>query len=85
MEDFDRSMAIDMLEDALQAVADPVGRGIATGLCSAFYLCGIIESADWEDYHQRILMGSHAVDAPPPAVPSRRARSSPAPATPATN
>jgi hypothetical protein len=48
-------MAIDMIDDALQAVGDPVGRGICIGLCSAFYLCGMLEPADWEKYQERIL------------------------------
>ncbi len=53
-------MAIDMIEDALEAQGNPIGRGIAAGLCSAFYLCGVIDSAEWEGYQKRILEGHGA-------------------------
>ncbi len=52
---FDKNMALDMIEDALEAQSNPIGRGIAAGLCSAFYLCGVIDSAEWEGFQKRIL------------------------------
>lgn len=57
MDNFDKTKAIDMIEDALKAREDPIGRGIAVGLCSAFYVCGVIDSAEWEGYQQRFLDG----------------------------
>jgi hypothetical protein len=60
LDHFDKSMAIDMIEDALEAQGNPIGRGIAAGLCSAFYLCGVIDSAEWEGYQRRILEGHGA-------------------------
>lgn len=51
-------MAIDMIEDALGVQDSPIGRGIAAGLCSAFYLCGVIEPEEWERFQKRILKGS---------------------------
>ncbi len=59
MEHFDKSMAIDMIEDALSAQANPIGRGIAAGLCSAFYLCGVIDTEEWEGFQRRILESHH--------------------------
>jgi hypothetical protein len=55
LEHFDKYMAIDMIEDALQSQGGPVGHGIATGLCSAFYLCGVLDTAEWETLQRRIL------------------------------
>ena len=63
MEHFDKNMAAEMIEDALQAVSDPIGRGIAVGLCSAFYLCGMIEKPDWEKY-QKCMPPPHASSTP---------------------
>jgi hypothetical protein len=57
LDNFDKSKAIDMIEDALKARDDPIGRGIAVGLCSAFYVCGMLDSAEWEGYQQRLLDG----------------------------
>ncbi len=55
MEPFDKHMAMDMIEDALNAPDSPTGRGIAAGLCSAFHLCGLIDSREWEDFQKRLL------------------------------
>jgi hypothetical protein len=51
---FNKAMALDTLEDALTAVNEPHGRGHATGLCGAFYMCGLLSKTEWEAFLQRI-------------------------------
>lgn len=63
LEQFDKYMAMDMIEDALSALDSPVGRGIAAGLCSAFYACGVIDTEEWEGFQKRLL-GRHDVCGP---------------------
>jgi len=84
LKQFDSSMAIDILEDALQAVSDPVGRGIAIGLCSAFYLCDMLTPAEWERYQERILEGSNgeSAAATPAGTPPLQSSPTPPPAPP---
>lgn len=73
LEQFDRGMAIEMIEDSLEALDDPIGRGIALGLCSAFYLVGVIKPADWEKYEKHILESAFVTDCH--YRPASRARS----------
>ncbi len=37
MECFDKRMALEVIEDAFTAMGSPEGRGLAIGLCGAFY------------------------------------------------
>lgn len=54
MEIFDKRMALYEIEDALTNVDTPHGRGMATGLCSAFYMCGLLSVSEWEAFMDRI-------------------------------
>jgi len=54
MDHFDKSMALDVIEDALTALGAPENRGYALGLCGAFYLCGLLTDAEWEGFLARI-------------------------------
>lgn len=51
-------MAIDVIEDALSDIDTPYGRGLATGLCGAFHMSGIISKEEWEVFLSRIPEGS---------------------------
>ena len=62
MKDFDRRMAIAEIEDALTGVDTPYGRGIAIGLCSAFYMCELLSEAEWETFMTRIQTESCEID-----------------------
>lgn len=44
---FDKRMALDVVEDALLNTETPYGLGIATGLCGAFYMCGLFSTEEW--------------------------------------
>ncbi len=59
MEAFDRRMALEVVEDALGALHGPEDRGLAAGLCGAFYMCGLLSHAEWEGLLARIP-GHHA-------------------------
>ena len=54
MENFDKRMALDVLEDTLTDMETPHGCGVAVGLCSAFYLCGLLNTKEWQTFLQRI-------------------------------
>ena len=54
MEHFDKHMALDVIEDALTDIDTPHGRGVATGLCGAFYMCGLLSAEEWEAFLERI-------------------------------
>lgn len=54
MENFDKHMALDEIEDALTGLHTPYGRGVAVGLCGAFYMCGLLSTAEWETFMARI-------------------------------
>lgn len=54
MDYFDKDMAIGVLEDALTNLTTPNSRGMATGLCGAFYLCGLLSAEEWTAYLKRI-------------------------------
>lgn len=54
MEYFDKRMAINIIEDALTEVETPHGRGVATGLCGAFYMCGLLSKKEWEALLKRV-------------------------------
>ncbi len=47
MGDFDKRMALDVVEDALTSLRAPEDRGFAVGLCGAFYMCGLLEHEEW--------------------------------------
>lgn len=59
MDSFDKHMALDVIEDSLTDLDTPHGRGMATGLCGAFYLCGLISEEDWGGYLKRIQAETH--------------------------
>jgi len=54
MEYFDKQMALDVIEDALADMDTPHSRGLATGLCGAFYLCGLLSEQEWAAFLERI-------------------------------
>lgn len=54
MEYFDKRMALNVIEDALTDMDTPHGRGVATGLCGAFYMCGLLNEEEWETLLKRI-------------------------------
>lgn len=53
-EHFDRGMAIDVMEDALTALGASESRAFAAGLCAAFYMCGMLDNAEWSDFTAQI-------------------------------
>lgn len=59
MEYFDKQMALDVIEDALTDIDAPHGRGVATGLCGAFYMCGLLSAEEWAAFLERIPAGPH--------------------------
>jgi len=73
MVQFDKCQAMEVIEDALTDIDTPHGRGVATGLCGAFYMCGLLSKEEWEGILERIPVESDTVDhyAPLPAQ-SRR-------------
>ncbi len=54
MTKFDKRMALDVVEDALLRLHSPEDRGVAVGLCGAFYMCGLLDYEEWQDLLQRI-------------------------------
>ncbi len=59
MEYFDKRMALDVIEDALTTLSTPEDRGLATGLCGAFYMCGLLSRTEWEALLERIPKRQH--------------------------
>ncbi len=59
MDYFDKRMALEVIEDALTTLGTPEERGLAVGLCGAFYMCGMLSQAEWEALLARIP-GHHA-------------------------
>ncbi len=57
MDAFDKRMALEVIEDALAALHTPEDRGLAIGLCGAFYMCGLLSQAEWEVLLARIPAG----------------------------
>ncbi len=53
-EAFNRRMALDVIEDALTTTGTPEDRGVAIGLCGAFYMCGLLSHKEWEALIKRI-------------------------------
>ena len=60
MEYFDKAMALEVIQDVLTDLATPHGRGMATGLCGAFHLCGLISEDEWLAFLKRIPVESGA-------------------------
>lgn len=54
MDYFDKRMAIEVIEDAFTGLDTPNSRGMATGLCGAFYMCGLLSTEEWGAYLKRI-------------------------------
>ncbi|HXU93283.1 MAG TPA: hypothetical protein VFP33_06450 [Gallionella sp.] len=54
MNQLDRKMALDIIEDALTCMTTSHGRGVAAGLCGAFYMCGVLTTSEWRDFLKRI-------------------------------
>jgi len=48
MKNFDKHMALDVIEDALTNLDNPYENGMAAGLCGAFYMCGLLSKKEWE-------------------------------------
>ncbi len=63
MEYFDKRMALEVIEDALTDLDTPYGRGVATGLCGAFRMCGLLNTEEWEAILKRIEDGQNGSDA----------------------
>ncbi len=53
-EDFDRRMALDVVEDALTALGTPENCAFAVGLCGGLYICGLLSHAEWQGFLVRI-------------------------------
>lgn len=51
-------MALAVIEDALTTLGTPENRGLAMGLCGAFYMCGLLSHAEWEGLLARIPAGA---------------------------
>jgi len=54
MEKFDKCKALDVIKDALTDIDTPHGRGMATGLCGAFYMCGLLSEREWQAFLELI-------------------------------
>lgn len=61
MECFDKRMALDVIEDALTDMDTAHGRGVATGLCGAFHMCGLLSAEEWEALLARIPVEPNTV------------------------
>lgn len=64
MDDFDKRMALDVIEDALKVLSAPENRGFALGLCGGFYLCGLLSYAEWQAFLERIPKSPDRVSEP---------------------
>ncbi len=51
---FDKRMALEVIEDALTMLGTAEGRGVAIGLCGAFYMCELLTHAEWQALVARI-------------------------------
>ncbi len=58
MDTFNKRMASEVIEDAFSDLDSPYGRGVASGLCGAFYMCGLLSEEEWKSYLKRIPPGS---------------------------
>ena len=54
MENIDRVEAMEEIENALTDISSPYRRGVVTGLCGGFYICGLISKAEWQAYLKRL-------------------------------
>ncbi len=54
MSEFDKRMALDVIEDALTTLNTSEDRAMAVGLCGAFYMSGFLTKAEWEELLERI-------------------------------
>ena len=54
MGNVDRVEAMEEIEDALTDIGSPYRRGVVTGLCGGFYMCGLISKAEWDAYLKRL-------------------------------
>ncbi|MGA8146760.1 MAG: hypothetical protein WB870_04190 [Gallionellaceae bacterium] len=63
MQCFDKRMALEVIEDALRDTDTPHGRGVASGLCGAFYMCGLLSAEEWEAFLKRIPVAPRKVRA----------------------
>lgn len=52
--EFDKCQALDLFEDALMDAHHEYGRGVALGLASAFYMCGLFTHAEWQTMLKRV-------------------------------
>ena len=59
MNDFDKRMATEVIEDAFKDLDTPYGRGVVSGLCGAFYMCGLLNEEEWNVYLKRIPAEHH--------------------------
>ena len=62
MDHFDKRMALDLIEDALTNIDTPHGSGMATGLCGAFYMCGLLDAEEWNAFLKRIPPESYKAE-----------------------
>jgi hypothetical protein len=65
MEFFNKRMALEVLEDSLTDLDRPYGRGMTMGLCSAFYMCGMLSDEEWVEHIKLIpaeTVGHDAVE-----------------------
>ena len=58
---FDKRQATEVIEDALTDIDTPHGRGVATGICGAFHMCGLFSQEEWEEILERIPVESNTV------------------------
>lgn len=61
MQVFDKQMALDVIEDTLTDLRTAQCRGMAAGLCGAFYMCGLISADEWQAYLKRIQAGPEKI------------------------
>lgn len=54
MEQIDKRMVLELIEDALADTNSPHGCGLAAGLCGAFYMSGLLSEDEWETFLKRI-------------------------------
>mgnify|MGYP005813628683 CR=1 FL=1 len=67
----DKRMALDLIEDALTDTDSPHGCGMATGLCGAFYMCGLLSEDEWKAFLMRIPAAQHIATGLPSRPPGR--------------
>ncbi len=60
MSEFDKRMALDVIEDALSTLDTPEDRAMAFGLCGAFYMSGFLTHVEWEELLDRIWENDEA-------------------------